>query len=219
MDALCSENVVIRQIMSETILLSIIKSNNLYPVSRLIMEALDISSIVSSKEVTSSSSPSSAITSKLFGIVTLLKAQRLFNRDVFSDMDVLPVINICLNHIETDLRVEAFSFLCTSRAMVLEIKTEEIDLIKEFLLYNMTSPSPDFRNRILQSLSHYLVRLHHTALSLNRDLHVGKPVTSKGTPIDVNQYEFSLVEISEFFRWITEFAVKSKYPEILLQKL
>ncbi|KAM4808102.1 tRNA (32-2'-O)-methyltransferase regulator THADA-like [Rhinophrynus dorsalis] len=107
--------------------------------------------------------------SELRGWVSLIHAQKAILGRV--TWDIREKLQLCLESTDDGVRLSALSFLCCSPRSSQPPLTQDLELLKKFLPYNMGCDSPGFRQQLQAVLRKAIERLRDGALSALRRKH------------------------------------------------
>lgn len=124
-------------------------------------------------------------------------------------------LRAALLHVSDDMRLNALEMMCVSNKSVEPLTSVEVDLIKEFLSYNMKSSSSFYRQRCMELLKKFFVRMRVSQKNIEGKAE--KLKTKKGSLNEDQQAQIadaaaytSMCE--EHLEWLISFLTGALYP-------
>ncbi|CAC5418599.1 unnamed protein product [Mytilus coruscus] len=155
-------------------------------------------------------------TSKMSSLVTCLRRARvmgLLDKQLESEDSVNNLINMsvlqqALCHIDEQVRLDAFAFICESNKTTAVVCAWEVQLIKIFLPWNLNSQSPGFRQLLLSQLKKLLCRMKESETVMLRQI---KKMNNTADGQVMNERQ-SLKQYKDFLSWLTRHLFSCLHP-------
>ncbi|CAG2249102.1 Thyroid adenoma-associated protein homolog [Mytilus edulis] len=155
-------------------------------------------------------------TSKMSSLVTCLHRARvmgLLDKQLESEDSVnklidMSVLQQALCHIDDQVRLDAFAFICESNKTTAVVSAWEVHLIKTFLPWNLNSQSPGFRQLLVSQLKKLLYRLKESETMMLRQL---KKMNNTADGQVMNEKQ-SLKTVQGFLSWLTRHLFSCLHP-------
>ncbi|VDH97201.1 Hypothetical predicted protein [Mytilus galloprovincialis] len=155
-------------------------------------------------------------TSKMSSLVTCLRRARVMglldkqleSEDRVNKLIDMSVLQQALCHIDDQVRLDAFAFICESNKTTAVVSDWEVQLIKTFLPWNLNSQSPGFRQLLVSQLKKLLYRLKESETMMLRQI---KKMNNTADGQVMNEKQ-SLKQYKDFLSWLTRHLFSCLHP-------
>ncbi|KAI9205438.1 putative death-receptor fusion protein-domain-containing protein [Polychytrium aggregatum] len=222
-ESLTSEAEVLRKAMGEHIAAPLMKQRG--DILAILMEEL---------RATQSGQSKMNISYRLHGLISVLKAGRTVGAvasigstapdSVFVDP---AIVQQAICHPDMHIRTDALGLLCESRKQTAETSEVEFGLVKEFLTYNSSVQSPEFRQKTQAFIKKFLIRLRRTLYGNWRDYSSKRDYLASRGPAKPSAEEEAALAVlmdklntkASFLHWLYDFLIASLFPGSSFQRV
>jgi len=175
--------------------------------------------------LTANQSEGQEVMSNLWAITAVIKISRRWGAEAkagvkapaepVGGMATERFLRAALLHVSDDMRLNALEMICVSNKSVEPLTMSEVDLIMEFLSYNMKSSSSFYRQRCMELLKKFFVRMRVSQKNIE-----GKADKLKTKKAQLNDEQKKLMQdaaaytrmCDEHLAWLTTFLTGALYP-------